>query len=396
LARAADKDSPVYVGDLRPFDGITRPASCCQHEEAALIYATLTSVLSKKSPIRERALAICKTLDGELVLGDRTRELGAQYNAKGSEVLHSIVRNSLRSLRRRSERAEADMLVLPGRDVWAWEVLARRRRLTTVFDPVVSRAVAGNEKALSAQVKNWPVPDWSKALMFDTGFAGSIHRAVSKVVQPAPQLLMLSASDYMREKQLYPRHSGSRGKALAIEYIPKYWESGFVADGKPRQALAKLEEFVLAALTTIWLWHHQSKRWIERKKERAKKPSLQGVSDYLQQASNTTAQFWLPATGSSTGMKVVPLPTPGAPAQLAGMQELQAAWGQSVLEDWVELGNTSVTTPTASQWNVQMKLMSTSSATSPLGLFYGPGSGPYMPVVGPIATNPLTGQPIVG
>lgn len=383
--RALARGKPVFAGEVKPFDGVTRPASCCEHEEAALIYTTLTSVLPKTSPVREKALAMCRTLDGQLILGDRVRELSAQYNAPGPDVVHSIVRNSFRTLRRRAEREDVDTIVLPGRDVWAWEVLARRRRLPTVFDPVVSRSVAGNQPALSGQVKQWPVSDWSKALMFDTGFAGSIHRAVAKVVQPEPKLLMLSASDHMREKQLYPRHSGSRGKALAIEYIPKYWDSGFVDAGKPRQQLADLDEFVLATLTTIWLWYHRSKRWIERKKQRERK----------EQAPTYEAGGWYPVAGShaTSTFKVVPLPTPTTATGIQdylqqwqstqSAQELASLWGPTVVEDATDLTSGSAAV--------------TNSGTFFSGVFNTSVTSPMKVTaqIGPIACW-SNGQPIVG
>jgi hypothetical protein len=242
-----------------PFEGTTRPSTKCPNVEAGLVYATVASVVPK-GEVREQSLALLRELDGEKIVGNRSSELN-RFNARGSDVVHSILWNSLRAvkkrnrrLRRRGHRRRAT--VLPGRDVWAWEVLARRQSMRTYFNPVISRSVARDDQALLESMRGWPL-DWSRALVFDTGFSGSIHRAICRVTHKRPDLLLLSGTN-----QIFPNHSGSRAKALAIEYFPKYWRSGCVREGMPVQYLATLEEFIRAAALTIWLWHHKSPRRI--------------------------------------------------------------------------------------------------------------------------------------
>ena len=69
-------------------------------------------------------------------------------------------------------------------------------------------------------------------------------------------MLLLSAT--VNERQIFRTHTGSRAKALAFEYLAKYQCSGKSRDGQPYQELASLEEFIKAALLTIWLWYHVS------------------------------------------------------------------------------------------------------------------------------------------
>jgi hypothetical protein len=109
-------------------------------------------------------------------------------------------------------------------------------------------------------MSNWPI-DLDRSLVFDTGFSGTIWAAICRVSQKSPQLLLLSGKN-----QIFPKHSGSRQKALAIEYMPKYWQSGRVEDDAPAQYLSRLDEFVKAAILTIWLWHHVSPRRVHKRR----------------------------------------------------------------------------------------------------------------------------------
>ena len=263
LVRAGDRE--LSAAHIRSFDGVVRPSTNCKHEEAGLVYATIASMVPKAQKDRESLLAMCRTLDGTVLTGTRTGELGARFAVPPGDVVHSIIWNSFRKLRKLIRR-EGAVLLLPGRDVWAWEVIARQRRLSSVYDSRVSRTVAGAHPALRKVIDGWKVPDLDKSLVFDTGFAGSIHREICAATQKKPLSLMLSAND--NKEQIFPGHTGSRGKALAIEYFPKYFQRATVRDNDAYQALSGLEEFIKTALLTIWLWHHVSPAHIES----AKKP----------------------------------------------------------------------------------------------------------------------------
>lgn len=288
----------IVSADPPAWNGRTRPSTKCDLAELGIIYATVASVLKKGDETRERALALCRGLRHEQV-SDRGRarrsltteskaatveleklwgtdrndeDWREKYGAARHDVMHAILCNAVRSLRRRV-RSDRLSVVLPGRDVWAFEVMARRKRVPTIYDARVSRSVSSEEEVCRSIVSAWPVDDWRRALVFDTGFAGSIWRDICKATGERPHLLLLSASSRVNERQLFPGHTGSRQKALAFEYLPKYCTRGSTKDGAPVQHLAALKEFIDAALLTVWLWHHVSPRQVRAPKPE-KKPKI--------------------------------------------------------------------------------------------------------------------------
>ena len=265
LVRKGDRE--LTMRDVKPFDGRIRPASNCKYEEAGLLFSAVSSMMSKSSKEKEKLLAMCRTLDGTDLTGCRTQELGARFDVPPGDVMHSIIWNSLRKLRKLIRRHGA-VLVLPGRDVWAWEVIARQRRLRSIYDSRISRTVADHHPALRKVIGEWGVPDMDGTLVFDTGFAGSIHRNICQATQKNPKIMLLSANESLRDRQVFPGHTGSRSKALAIEYFPKYLQRATVHGDDPYQAISTIEEFIKTALLTIWLWYHVSPKHIES----AKKP----------------------------------------------------------------------------------------------------------------------------
>ena len=272
-------DHALTAADIKPFDGSVRPATVCKYEEAGLLYATIASMVPKKSPNREALLAMCRTVDGTALTGTRTTELGARFSeVPPGDVVHAIIWNSLRKLRKMIRRNGA-VLVLPGRDVWPWEVIARQRRLSSIYDSRVSRTVSSHRPALIKVIDQWKLPDLNKSLVFDTGFNGSIHRDICVATNKKPESLMLSAYDH--NQQIFKGHTASRAKALAIEYFPKYFQRATVHGDEAYQALALLEEFIKTALLTIWLWYHVSPAHIESAKEaglKVKQPNKYVVS----------------------------------------------------------------------------------------------------------------------
>jgi hypothetical protein len=187
-------------------------------------------------------------------------------------VRHSFAKNAFRALAR---RARGRTLILPGRDVWVFEIHARRAGYPSIYDPRVSRTVACDRALLRRVVETWRVVDFDRAFVFDTGFAGSIARALRDVVGPNLKDVMLSTSRRWwnpqractESLQLFPNHTGSRGKALDIEYTPKYFRTGTVKDARAEQYLAHLDEFIRAAAMTIWWCKVKSPRFIRAKKK---------------------------------------------------------------------------------------------------------------------------------
>lgn len=291
----------LTMKDVKPFDGRVRPASNCKYEEAGLLFSVVSSMLPKSSKEKEKLLAMCRTLDGNDLTGCRTQELGARFDVPPGDVMHSIIWNSLRKLRKLIRRHGA-VLVLPGRDVWAWEVIARQRRLISIYDSRVSRTIADHHPTLRKVIGEWGVPDMDGTLVFDTGFAGSIHRNICQATQKKPKIMLLSADEGLRDRQVFPGHTGSRSKALAIEYFPKYLQRATIQDNEVYQAISSIEEFIKTALLTIWLWYHVSPKHIESAKpKRASGPVFLKGGGNLQFSNigmvSTTNPFYI--TGAS-------------------------------------------------------------------------------------------------
>jgi hypothetical protein len=250
--------------DIRPFDGRLRPSSKCKYAEAGMLYAAVASVLRKSDPTREVALGLCRALGSpaeaqfiyELDSQSRVRDLAEGYkDVEGSDVLHSFIRSSVKRLKRRTRKKAT--VVYPGRDVWCWEVLSRKVGLPSLYDSRVSRCIATNEKALQKTMEHWEVPDWARTLLFDTGYQGTVPRAIGKAAGlERINMVMLSAVE--GKEQIFPGHAKSRRKALACEYLAKYRRRCVTRDDAPYQELADLEEFIKAALLTVWLWYHVS------------------------------------------------------------------------------------------------------------------------------------------
>jgi len=253
--------------DVKTFDGKLRPSQKCRFYETGLVYAACASVLRKNDPVREVALGLCQKVglpgDNEFVYEfdsqNRVRDLGRHYrDADGADVLHSFLCNSLRALKQEVRDKDA-RVIYPGRDVWAFEVMSKRVGLLSVYDPRVSREIDGNEDIFKPIVKSWDIPDWRKALAFDSGYMGTVPRAIGRAAGIENiNVLMMSAKD--SKLQLFSGHTGSRAKALSLEYMAKYRKRCLLRQGQPHQPFASLEEFIKAALLTIWLWHHKSPR----------------------------------------------------------------------------------------------------------------------------------------
>lgn len=134
----------------------------------------------------------------------------------------TVIKNSWRSVKK---AARGRPILLPGRDVFIWEILAQREKYPTLFMPEVSRLT----------VKHIEIPNLNDYFLFDTGFAGSIPRGLG-MNKEAFKLLSFTnngggmwASLYGKDDtrtQVFPRLSFSRGLALKIELTPKYWNTG--------------------------------------------------------------------------------------------------------------------------------------------------------------------------
>lgn len=187
----------------------------------------------------------------------------------------SVIKNQWRSVKK---AAAGRPILLAGRDVFIYEILARREGFPTVFRPDISR-----------NTMHHVVEDYREHFLVDTGFAGHIPKALSI------KNYMMASSDEVKTQgasygtyyctcrmcrrsklrgitpltketyQIFPRMKGSRSLALKIERTPKYWKRSYYRDGRSHgghpsypqgptgifQELSPTSEFIAAARLTI-------------------------------------------------------------------------------------------------------------------------------------------------
>lgn len=242
-----------------------RPASGPVNKELGLIWAALSSIGYTKYMNR--------TTRHALWTGSVKNIFPRRYDMsshKQDAIIHTMVKNSFRALRRILRKDKRRKLLLLGRDVWLWSVMCHKKGIPHTFDARISRKVARDAKVFKEIVKEWRVD--THTVLFDTGFAGSIYRCVCNVNRHDPINLMLSTmrTGEHGSEQLFPNHKGARAKALTIEYLPKYQKTGTVRDEKAVQWLSEMDEFVRAAILTIWFWYNESPAWIDQGGQRCK------------------------------------------------------------------------------------------------------------------------------
>jgi len=265
----------ISSSSIHPLKVNLRPSKKCKYTEAGLVYSAICSFFREEPHIakkvgysktpeksfKKQALDILRECDSKHFM---PQSLGVTSNAcssyKVEDIIHSILKSSWKSLK---EIAQGKTIILPGRDVWPWEVFARKNNYPTIYDPRISRILSGDKEVLREICKTWDV-DFNKVIIFDTGFAGSIPAAISSVVGTEVKFLLLSSNNRgAKWTQLFPNHRGSRSKVLCIEYFPKYFKTGTVDKGLPVQYLSYPLDFVKSAAFTIWLWHNKSPRFIK-------------------------------------------------------------------------------------------------------------------------------------
>jgi hypothetical protein len=171
-----------------------------------------------------------------------------------------------------------EVLILPGRDAWAWFVMAKRFGVPAwnvtrgekiipgvkgvLFDPAVSRGVVYDSMGMMEIFNNWGVDPKDRHLklkIFDTGFSGTIPMRIKDLLYyPHVEWLLFSHSS--GDQQQFPslhdsRRSGGdwRHRVMNLENWPKYWVSGQVWCGEPLQAENKPLIVVRALAVTILL-----------------------------------------------------------------------------------------------------------------------------------------------
>lgn len=176
----------------------------------------------------------------------------------------TVIKNTWRSVKR---AAKGKTVLLAGRDVFIFEVLARREGYPTHFVPECSRMT----------VRHLKIPNVEDYFLFDTGFIGSIPKGLGITDFSLMSYSSNSVFDgwgiYRQHKtnpltiQVFPRLTFSRGLALKIEQTPKYWESGrVVADDEIVQPMSRLQEFINAARLTVEIYKNSAPKFIPKHK----------------------------------------------------------------------------------------------------------------------------------
>jgi hypothetical protein len=195
--------------------------------------------------------------------------LGKDHARTFSAQEMSVIKNMWRSVRTEAKKQNKTIL-LAGRDVWIFEVLARRDKTETVFRPDISRITAEHVKE-----------DYSKHFLFDTGFMGSIPQALrceAYTMGSSNAVTTYCKCKFCKNvgahkplitdvRQVFPRMKGARSLSLKIERTPKYWRRGFVRNAATElyapdwliyQQLSEHTEFEAAAKLTIEIYKDSS------------------------------------------------------------------------------------------------------------------------------------------
>lgn len=168
----------------------------------------------------------------------------------------TVIKNAWRSVKK---QARGRKILLMGRDVWPFEVLARRENYPTYFDPKCSRQTVAFTK----------LPfDRKDCVLFDTGFLGSIGK-ILKV-----PFILLSADLAVKDTQVFPKLSGARHLALKLESLPKYWKCARMIGEEIFQEFSAPYEFSGASDLTQRIYKDSSPRFNKGRK-------VLGVTDYI-------------------------------------------------------------------------------------------------------------------
>lgn len=170
----------------------------------------------------------------------RNRYLSSQEMARVKNIWRSV-----------KSSAAGKPILLAGRDVFIFEILARRENFPTIFRPDISRLTCQHV-----------TEDYSDCFLFDTGFAGSIPLGlrVKEFILASSLSNRLSVLD-KKQTQVFPKMGGSRSLALKIESLPKYWKRAFFSEGGIKQELSDLMQFTHAAYLTIEIYRDSSSKF---------------------------------------------------------------------------------------------------------------------------------------
>lgn len=149
-------------------------------------------------------------------------------------------------------------IVLPGRDAYHLEILARLDGYPTTFRPELSSVVSGQVN-YSEKVKNF-VGSYPEAFGADSGNLGTVIKRMGITRFLLANYAM--SSDKSEHQALYGKDLQKNCYALygQMEGSPKYWTSGNVTeDGDVIQDLSYSANFTNAAMLTRFIAEHYLK-----------------------------------------------------------------------------------------------------------------------------------------
>ena len=172
------------------------------------------------------------------------------YPKQFSREEMSVIKNIWKSIKKESQTT-GKLLILPGRDVFIFEILARRENFPTLFIPACSRT--------SVEYFKDKIPD--NSIVFDTGFMGTIPQKLG-----IDNFKLCSYNIRQSKVQVFPHLTLSRSLALHIEKTPKYWKTGQIFERSIRQDFSEKEEFIKAAVLTQQIYKDSSPSFINNPK----------------------------------------------------------------------------------------------------------------------------------
>lgn len=136
------------------------------------------------------------------------------------------------------KRSKGRQILLAGRDVYLFEVLARLEGYPTIFRPDISRDTAKHVKE-----------NYKECYLLDTGFQGSVPKALG---MEHYDLISFSGGD-KELHQVFPNSSGEPYYSLSshLEGVCKYWSPGQYVNEIILQGPSHPSEFNRAAILTI-------------------------------------------------------------------------------------------------------------------------------------------------
>lgn len=173
------------------------------------------------------------------ILGESIPNIGLSYFSSPEKT---IIKNVWRSVKK---EAMGRVIILPGRDTYIFEILARRENYPTLFIPQCSIDT----------VSHITIP--LNSFLFDTGFRGTIPKTLNC------KYFKLMAHTNCGVYQVFPHLNITRELVTKIENSPKYWERAIIKNGEIIQEINNKDKFKAAFQLTLEIYKDSSPSFVE-------------------------------------------------------------------------------------------------------------------------------------